>query len=117
MKLSVPRLMNLPLKSEPPIPFDRPKTEAKGKYLVQTFKCCTTPADPGLPTYKVAMPYFSNGNLESWIQFQKCLGRVFSGQGDTTGPNKYTKLLQLLQGNFSGFGNTHALSSQTYQDE
>ena len=98
MKFSVPRSMNHLSTTEPPILFDRLKSEPKGKHLVQTFKCRTIPVDVGLPTYKVVVPYFSSRNSESWIQFQKCLDRLFTRQGDTTSPSNYNKLWQLLQG-------------------
>ena len=83
--------------TDPPVLFDQPKLEAKGKHLVQTFKCHWTPVDVGSPTYKVAVLYFSIGTPETWIQFQKYLDRVFTGQGDMIGPNKYAKIRQLLQ--------------------
>lgn len=110
MKLSVSRTMNHAPTSEPPIPFERPITETKGKHLAQTFKCRLTPADAGLTAYKVTVPYFSHGMPEIWIQSQKSLKRVFAGQGDTTGTNKYTKLRQLLQGEAAAALETHVLS-------
>ena len=78
--------------------------------MVQTFKCRTTPADVGSPTYEVTVQYFSNGNAENWIQFQKCLDRVFNGQGDTNVPNKYAKIRQLLQGEALAALETHVVS-------
>ena len=68
------------------------------------------PVDPRSPTYKITMLYFSNITPESWIQFQKFLERVLSGQGDTTGPNKYTRLRQLLQGESLVALETHMIS-------
>ena len=62
------------------------------------------------PTYKVTVPYFSNRNPERWIQFQKYLVRVFIDQGGTIGPNKDTKLHEILhRENFSAL-ETHTIS-------
>ena len=98
MKLATPRTFNRPTAIEPPIELERPPNPKFTKDQIQTFKCRNDPTDASSAGYEIAVLYFKTGTPEQWIHFQRCLKRAFNGQGDTNGPQQYSKVRMLLQG-------------------
>ena len=98
MKITPPRHYNHKSLVVPPIPIEREEPKQLRKEKVQTFKCRTKPTEKDSPAYEVSVPYFSDGTPEEWIYFQRSLNAAIKGQGDTTGPTRFVKARQLLQG-------------------
>ena len=99
MKVSPPRYYNCRALVVPPISIEKESTKTLSKDKYQLYKCRTDPTNRDSPTYKVTVPYFSDGSPEKLIQFLKLMKQVFKGQGNTTGPARYIKARQLLTGN------------------
>ena len=70
---------------------------SKGEYVV--LKCRTDPTDESSSTYDLPIPYYSTGTPEEWLCFERNLKKVFTGQNLTTGPQRYTCVRRLLEGN------------------
>ena len=98
MKVSNTRTFNRSSTIEPLISLDRPESGRLDKHQYQVFRCRSDPKDKTSTTYEVTVEYFKAGSPEEWINFQKSLEKVFLGQHDTQGPQKYAKARQLLQG-------------------
>lgn len=96
----------------PPIPLERPEKKELQKGEYQTYKLRNDPNDADSPGYELAVPYFSTGTCEEWLNFLKNLEKVFKGQGVTSGPGQYTVARRLLEGEaLSTFNNTATLQN------
>ena len=82
----------------PPIPLERPDRLELDKHHGLVVKLRTDPADADSQTYGLHIPYFSDGDPEEWLLFQRDLLKAIVGQNATTGPPKYRMARRLLQG-------------------
>ena len=98
MKIASPRTFNPQTVIEPPISLERPEPGRLEKHQYQVFWCRSDPKDKASTTYDVTVNYFKTGTPEEWINFQKSLEKVFLGQNDSTGAQRFVKIRQLLQG-------------------
>ena len=62
------------------------------------YKLHNNPAEDQSPMYKLSVPYFCSGTCEEYLLFEKNINRVVTGQGATTGPNKFLVARRLLEG-------------------
>ena len=62
------------------------------------YKLQNNPAEEGSPVYELSVPYFCSGTCEEYLLFEKNLNCILTGQGATTGPNKFLVARHLLEG-------------------
>ena len=86
------------LKVVPLIPLERLEHKKAPKASYITFKLCSKPTDKNFPKYDFSMQYFCSSTSEELFTCLKNIGEVFVGMNTTTGPNQYTMVCQILQG-------------------
>ena len=82
----------------PPISFERPTKKELQRGDYHTYKLRNNPAEDQSPVYELSVPYFRSGTCEEYLLFEKNLNRVTTGQGATSGPNKFLVARRLLEG-------------------
>ena len=105
MKLGrVPRkdgaLKNASEKYTAPISYERFSYGDLDKSQYETYTLRNVPTDANSPTYRLAVPYFSNGGGEEYILFKRNVEKVWKGQNiqENDFEQKYSMLRRLLQG-------------------
>ena len=82
----------------PPISFERPTKKELQQGDYHMYKLRNHPAEEQSPVYELSLHYFCSGTCEEYLLFEKNLNRVTTGQGATSGPNKFLVARRLLEG-------------------
>jgi hypothetical protein len=90
----------------PPVPLRRVEDKLKkGEYV--SIHCRSISTDKDLTTYELAVPYFKTGNTEKFLRFLEVFEKACTGQDCTTGPQKFSLMDRLLQGDALAAFNAH----------
>ena len=82
----------------PVIPLARPDRPDLKKNECLSFKLRSNPNDEQSTTYELTIAFFSGGAPEDLLLFLKNLNKVMVGQNITSGPNMFSLVRRLLQG-------------------
>ena len=75
-----------------------------------SIRCRYIPTDKDLTMYDLAVPYFKTGNTEKFLRFLDVIEKACTGQDCTTGPQKFSLMGRLLQGDALEAFNAHKLN-------
>ena len=81
-----------------PIPFIQPEETPVKRDVYNKFMLKSDPADANSNTYDFQVQHFKGGTPERTLIFFRHLNQVITGQGLTTGPQKFTVTRTLLKG-------------------
>ena len=90
----------------PPVPLQRLEEKLeKGEYV--SIRCRSVPTDKDSTTYEFSVPYFKTGNTKKILRLLDVFEKACTGQDCTTGPQKFSLMGRLLQGDSLAAFNAH----------